>query len=225
MRNRILLFSGGMDSLIAWYYLGKPDALYVNLGHRYNRKEEQACLRISLETGMKIFFDRRLSLADKEMRDANIPLRNLFLCMIASYYVDTDVSEIYLITQKGEMGIPDRDMEFMRMASDLLSKLHNRCITVLTPFKEMYKSDMVNWYLENALPLEILNMTVGCFSDKEGHCGDCGACFRKYVAYKVNGIDPGYKLTDRIIQDYLERIEQYDEHRKSEILRLFGGKK
>ena len=35
----VLLFSGGIDSYVAWHYLSKPQTVYFNLKSRYSNKE------------------------------------------------------------------------------------------------------------------------------------------------------------------------------------------
>ena len=35
----ILLFSGGIDSFVAWHYLNKPKTVYFNLQSRYSLRE------------------------------------------------------------------------------------------------------------------------------------------------------------------------------------------
>ena len=37
--KKILLMSGGLDSLIGWFYLGKPKPIYCKMGHKYEDKE------------------------------------------------------------------------------------------------------------------------------------------------------------------------------------------
>ena len=45
----------------------------------------------------------------------------------------------------------------------------------------------MGWWKEN-LPVELLDLTVSCFSKTRGHCGKCQACLRKALAYTFNGL-------------------------------------
>ena len=99
--KKILLYSGGMDSLIAWIYLDYPETLYVNLNHRYSQKELDCIEKLPpsphlYESNYGLHF---------EDGDAHIPGRNLLLGM---YAAAMGGDEIYLVAQKGEQSIPDR---------------------------------------------------------------------------------------------------------------------
>jgi len=211
----ILLFSGGLDSYIAWHYLKKPTTLYCDLGHRYASQEVEAVRELIPST----IIDTRLNLSDKEERDANIPLRNAFLVMIASYYSE----EIVLVVQKGEMDIPDRSNIFFKGAGRSLTYLHGRKIEVLSPFKRFTKSEIVNWYSEYYWgPNDHLLKTRSCFGAGDKPCGACDACFRRWVAFTNNGIKEEYEkdilLYERIRSHYIPKMlkGEYDKDRTRE---------
>jgi 7-cyano-7-deazaguanine synthase in queuosine biosynthesis len=178
----ILLFSGGLDSYIAWHYLNKPKTLYIDLGHRYAAHELEMVNKLIPST----IIDTRLNLADWEEKDANIPLRNAFLVMIASKYDD----DVVLVVQKGEMNIPDRSMRFFNYYGDWLSYLwgDGRTVTFSTPFFNMTKTDMVRWYISAGLDTEKLISTRSCYSPGDLPCGNCAACFRRWVAFTNNNL-------------------------------------
>lgn len=191
MTKEILLFSGGLDSFIAWYYLNKPECLYINAKHRYAEKELKAVTKLSEVTGMKLYIDNSLDLSKWEKPDAEIPLRNLLFAEIASLY---GADKIWLITQKGETENPsnDRSPEFCKRASNILSVQHGKEITVDSPFWHLTKQQMVKWYLEQNVPISFLYETVSCFSDLtqelNTHCGECSSCFRKWIALAYNNL-------------------------------------
>ena len=117
-----------------------------------------------------------------------------------------------------EMSIPDRTVKFYADSSIILSYLNGRPIRVITPFDSMDKTSMVEWYITTGFDVESLLKTVGCYSDVEGHCGDCGACLRRYVAFRNNGIHPEYELTDRIKKEYLHKLSDYSYVRQERML-------
>lgn len=210
----ILLYSGGADSYIAWEFLHRPKTLYNSLGHRYQEHEMKAIMNTIPDT----IIDKSLYLGIWEHADADIPMRNAFLCMVASYY-DND---IVLVVQKGEMSIPDRSLEFFDLTEKYVSFLHNnKKITVTSPFFNMTKTQMVRWYVEAGLSINKLLRTRSCYSNSELPCGQCGACFRRWVSFTVNGIEE--KMENDILKWeqtplYIEKMKagKYDGERVEE---------
>jgi len=211
----ILLFSGGLDSYIGWHFLHKPKTLYVGLGHRYMTHEIEKVKKLIPDT----VIDTRLNLADWEARDANIPLRNAFLVMIASKY-DKD---IILVVQEGEMSIPDRSPHFFNEFGAWLSFLWDETVTVSTPFFQMTKTEMVRWYLDHDLPAEDLIATRSCYAPTDNPCGNCAACFRRWVAFTNCDLEEEYDQPIKNfdgLQIYLDKLNRgiYEKKRTDETL-------
>jgi 7-cyano-7-deazaguanine synthase in queuosine biosynthesis len=222
----ILLFSGGLDSYIAWHYLKRPRTLYCDLGHRYNYVEKEVVRNLIVTTHI----DGRIELGDMEKEDAEIPLRNAFLLMVASYYDH----EIAIVCQKGEQDIPDRTPQFLESICGLMSTLHGRSVRIINPFSEMTKVDMVDWYKSERLPVEMLYRTWSCYRPRDPdmyeafaddlHCGACSACFRRWVAFACNGLwEEEYRnniLKYEGIEEYLVKMANggYDDQRVGETL-------
>ena len=218
MPKTCLLYSGGVDSLIAWYLLEGPDTLYIDLGHYYSWKELEAIHILPpipkiIESGYGAYYEKE---------DAYIPGRNLLLAM---YAAAEGYDEINLVAQKGEQNIPDRSPEFFDRASEMLSFTFDRQIQVVNPAEDVYKHEMVKWYLDKKLPVSDLLRALSCYSGmcysgEEGrynHCGQCPACLRKYVALKYNGIECEHIFEGDVREwgkeHYLSRLEEYDEER------------
>ncbi len=215
----ILLFSGGLDSFIAYYYLNKPQTLYVDLHHKYAIKEKEAVVELSKLLKMNTIIDSStLDLSKHEEADADIPMRNMFLAMNAAYYGDN----VYVISQRGETSIPDRSPKFFSMASKDISFLMKKPIMVSTPFLKMTKTIMVKWYIENDYSVENLLKTVSCFSSTNGkQCGKCGSCFRRFISLEYNGIHEDYEnnmLEWDQIPIYIKKMKngEYDKQRTLE---------
>lgn len=212
----ILLFSGGLDSFVAWHFLNNPPTLYVGLGHRYMVHEIEMVKKLIPATIMET---NMLNLGAWEKKDANIPLRNAFLVMIASYY-DKDVA---LIVQQGEMEIPDRSVHFFNEFSRILTFLWGEPATVFTPFFSMTKTEMVRWYLDKGLDPGTLISTRSCFSPGDNPCGNCAACFRRWVAFTNCGLEEEYEqpiINYDGIKIYVDKMQRglYDEKRTDETL-------
>ncbi len=217
----ILLFSGGMDSFIAWHYLDKPTNVYFALGHRYERKELVAIINLNDRLDMGTIVDDRINLSDQEQEDAHIPMRNMLLASLAFYYGD----KIWITIQKGEADLPDRSEKFFQRFSKLMRGLNGgKQVQVDSPFWHMTKAGMVKWYVEEGLSVEDLLETVSCYDPElYGPCGNCKACFRRWVALSCNDIEERY-LTDPwktdIAHAYLDRAlaGHYDIQRNREII-------
>lgn len=217
--SKVLLYSGGLDSLIAWYMLDKPETLYVDLKHRYAQKELLSIGNLPIKPIIKIsnyglYFEKP---------NAHIPGRNLLLAMFAA---GLGFDEIYLVAQKGEQNIPDRTPYFFQETSKVLSFHFEKDIQFLNGAPEYYKTEMVEWYISNDLPVEDLLISVSCYSSGEGHCGKCSSCFRKWVSLTLNGVDCDSIFRENIAEwgvgNYLDRLDVYDEYRKNEILKVYG---
>jgi len=213
----ILLFSGGLDSYIAWHYLEKPQTIYVDIGHRYAKFEHDQVIRLVPDT----IIEDRLFLGDWEEPDANIPYRNAFLVLIAAKHAVKDTAPVVvLVVQKGEMDIPDRTHRFMTQMSFMFD------FKVYSPFTEMTKTNMVKWYCDNVHDprYEKLLSTRSCYAETEKPCGQCTACFRRWVALTNNDIVEEYEnpiLEYDKIPVYLEKMLAggYDEQRRMETFR------
>jgi 7-cyano-7-deazaguanine synthase in queuosine biosynthesis len=110
-------------------------------------------------------------------------------------------NKVLLIVQKDEMSIPDRTADFLKSTSEMLSYMYDRPITVRTPFADMDKVDMVQWWMDNKLGTKRLVDAWTCYSPvpisgvpERQHvayreCGDCPACIRKYIALSYCGVE------------------------------------
>jgi 7-cyano-7-deazaguanine synthase in queuosine biosynthesis len=225
--KKVVLFSGGPDALIAWEYLGRPEALYIQHGCRYEHKQLKAVMRIRAlldrETAKKIHISPSyLRLGDFEEEDANLPLRNMYFCMVAT---NLTYEYVWLTVQRGEQSIPDRSPEFLERLSKELSIQMGKCIKVDCIFNHLTKQDMVKWYLDNGHDIELLKSTTSCFHPIHERCGECAACFRRFCAFEYNGIHEKYhkdikKWTG--IQTYIDKMKagKYDKERTQQTLEV-----
>jgi 7-cyano-7-deazaguanine synthase len=221
MNNKeVLLFSGGVDSYIAWYYLGNPNILYVDMGTKFSDMELKAIDRLATATCKVIEMS---FLSEYEKEDADIPARNMYLALRAA---SEGYDKIWMVFQKDETSIPDRTKVFCQMASDLLSYLFQREIIVDSPFWNMDKEEMVRWYISNQFDVEELKKTVSCYNPIDGidPCANCPACFRKFVALSLNGVTEDWYqrlVGSDIVSEYKERAEYgktYSEARNKKTL-------
>ena len=220
--KEMILFSGGPDALIAWEYLKRPTAFYIQHGCKYEEKQLRAVSKLqNMVQSDKIRVRQSvLDLGDIEEEDSFLPMRNMFFVMIVA---GLGFDKIWLALQRGEQSIPDRSAGFTRRMSEELSIQLKRPITVDSPFWQMTKSDMVAWYIEHGHDVGILKETVSCFHPTLDRCGECAACFRRWCAFESNGIHEEY--TNDItkwsgIQEYIKKMQagEYEERRTQQTL-------
>ena len=202
--KKVLLYSGGMDSWLI-SKLWDPDVLlYVDMCTKYSKAE--------IARLPKNVIIEKLDLSKWERPDAIIPLRNLYLIMVATNYGD----EICLGATAGDR-VLDKSFEFAEKASDLLSFLYSkqhwteeRNIKVNLDFKNLTKKELLIKYLNQGGSLaEAANSSFSCYeptldgSGRWSECWQCKPCFRKYVSFKILGHDFGAKV-DRLVKEYLD---------------------
>jgi len=227
MSKDVILFSGGMDCLIGWYYVDKPKAVYFNLNHRYKWKELESIKKLRmLNPEIIIETNEMFDLAKYEHEDAHIPFRNRLLVMGAAMAYP-EAEKIYLVAQKGEQSIPDRSPEFFEDMSALVSKEMERKIEIVNPFPHMTKVTMVEWFMKRVKREDLLKASVGCFDGGSVmHCGACGSCFRRSVAFAANGLELDSMWSDitkwKGIPEYIKNMQagKYELERTEQTLKV-----
>jgi 7-cyano-7-deazaguanine synthase in queuosine biosynthesis len=197
----ILLFSGGIDSFIAWHYLRYPQTVYFDLKTPYSQKEIKVIKKLIPAT----MIDDSLNLSERQHgKNAYIPFRNLYLAMLACHYSDT-----IMIAGVKDDNVSDKNEAIFKEFSHLLSDLENRPIRVLSPFWDMTKAQIVEWYLKHVdYGKEELLQTISCYSnDKGNYCGSCPSCFRKFIALYANGIKMDFH-NQPLMMTYLEKARK-----------------
>jgi len=209
----ILLFSGGIDSYVAYHYLNKPSTLYCNLHTRYTEKELKTVKKLIPST----IIDSSLDLRSREPESAIIPYRNLYLALLANHYSDT----IVIVGLKDDVA-EDKNPTAFKNISALMTSLSKRPIRVMSPFWHLTKAEIVEWFLKNGGTKEQLLDTVSCYSSQDKiFCGKCTACFRKWCALRANNIYDLEFTNDALMKDYYHRALEgchYDRSRNQNII-------
>ena len=181
----VLLYSGGMDSLIIDHLL-KPDVLLnISMNSAYDARERE-----SFPDKEIVFLDNVIDLGRYERDDAIIPNRNAHLVLLASHYGET----IWLGSVYGDRSF-DKDEAFYSHMTTLLDHMwseqhwtEERKFMISSPFKDKTKTQLVYEFLEMDGTEEALLTSYSCYEGDEKHCGHCKACFRKWVALENNAI-------------------------------------
>lgn len=230
LHKEVLCMSGGTDSLIAWYYLNKPTALYFQMGHRYQQKELQAIKNITaIDETMNVDVVDTVTLGYyEEGQNAYIPRRNFIIASIAANYGN----KIYICGIKGDR-VEDKTPEAfktMAYALNFIKKPEEKEIFIESPFWQMTKTEVIKWFLDEVDQAEeLLRASLSCYMPlevSEGQCGACPACFRKWVALENAGIECLDWFENDItkwegIQHYKDNLDLYDSQRQKEIKFIF----
>lgn len=203
----VMLYSGGMDSLIMSHVFNVDVCLYVDVGGQYSAKEIQSC------GDYKKLKIKKLDIGEYELKDSLIlPNRNAYFCLLASHYGET----IYLGATDGDRST-DKDEGFIERMESLLNHMNKpqhwtkgKTYKVLTPFMDQTKTEMVRLYLDTGGSIPKLLNSISCYNPYVKQCGICKPCARKWVALKNNGlgmeaskifpIDPSMYFTDDILK-------------------------
>lgn len=178
-RVKVLLYSGGLDSYIANFFV-KPDIrLYVNLG-TLSSGEEMA----RLDSEVRIVQGPDMGLLERT--DVILPSRNVVLASIGSVYGN----HVYLAASSDDRG-PDKDRDFALKMSDVLNYSERRrggCeVTVWG--EDRMKVETVKAYLDaGGNGRDLAYGSYSCYIGEIQECGICNSCVRKFLALRYNGI-------------------------------------
>lgn len=190
--NIILCFSGGLDSMIAWYYLGKPKCIFFHCS-KYSETELNAVLRINPNT----IISDALNLKTFEYGDnAYIPHRNILFAAIASNYSNN----IVIAGVKDDV-VEDKNSQAFDLMSNTLTSTSKKTIYIDSPFWNFTKSEIVKWFIKYVPDAEeLIKLSTSCYNGQR-FCGKCPSCFRKACSLNDNGIF--YEFTNnKLIKQY-----------------------
>lgn len=204
--KKVLLYSGGMDSWLM-SKLWKPDIkLYVDMKTRYSENE---LARIRKEPDVQVV---EFPLGQWEREDAIIPLRNLYLAMVACNVTGSEDVEILIGATAGDR-VLDKSPEFVNKATDLLSYLYTpqhwipegKKVRVCIDYKQYTKTDLLKMFKEQGGDLEeAFTRSFSCYDPVDGHeCWHCKPCFRKFTAFS----EAGYEFPDDVARTVCSYIK------------------
>lgn len=195
----VLLFSGGMDSLMMNFLLMPDILLFCPHGNKYQERELAAIEKLKPFLHGELVFDKSLTLGQLERDDAIIPARNLYFILVAANYGET----IFFGSVYGDRSL-DKSVKFFDKSSNILSLLYSdqhwceeHFFQVSAPFKKYTKTELLELYLFQKGPVEALFQSYSCYEGEEKPCGICKPCFRKWVALVNNNI----KIPDNYFQN------------------------
>lgn len=205
--QKILLYSGGMDSYLI-DKLWKPDRrIYVDMHTRYSQQEID-CIKKRRNDVEFIDFP----LGQWEREDKIIPLRNLYLPMVICNITGDEDVDICLGATNSDR-VLDKSQEYVEKATDILSYLYQpqwwipegKKVRVNIDYKKYTKEDLLKMYMDQGGDLDkAYNESFSCYEpDEEGNiCHKCKPCFRKFVAFA----SVGYEFPEEVLRKTIPYI-------------------
>lgn len=232
----VLLFSGGMDSVM-FDLLLKPDVLlYVPTGSNYEDIETVKIKQLAedgvIDKDKLIILDDNLNLSIFERDDLIVPNRNAYLVLMASHFGET----IYLGSVYGDRSF-DKDKEFYKLMENLLNHMwqeqhwtEERKFVVTSPFKDTTKTELIKDYISAGGDVQNILNSYSCYRGEPQACGICKPCVRKAVSLLCNDIvvPRGYFESNPMeaswIADVMELMKQgkYRGREDAEFLEALG---
>ena len=188
--KKILLFSGGLDSVCLKYVFSfkNEECLFVRMGTEENKQEE-----LFIDTHYPGVQKIDMPIAAFELFNKIIPYRNYILAFIAANYGN----KIYFGFTAGD-STKDKDFVFKKQVEDSLNYFsidQNKVripgpFSIEMPFKQLTKTEIVADFLNLGFPTKILlHKTYSCYEGGDMPCGKCRSCLRKFVALSLNNLD------------------------------------
>ena len=212
--STVVILSGGLDSsvlLASAVAEGKVvKALSVDYGQRHRLELAHAAKvaahfdvehRVADLRGLRQFMagssqtDDRVSVpqghyADETMRLTVVPNRNMVMLAVAgAWAISLKYGSVSYAAHAGDHAVyPDCREEFAGPLAEALRHADWHCTTIERPFLSVSKADIVRLGAKLEFPFE---MTYSCYEGQPVHCGRCGTCVERRMAFIEAGVpDP-----------------------------------
>lgn len=210
----VVLLSGGMDSVAAFYEAMSQHkvvaAISFDYGAKHNHKElpfaAYHCRKFNIEHRViPLSFVGELFKSDllksggaipdghyeeQTMKSTVVPFRNGIMLSIAAGFAESkDATGLVIAAHAGDHAIyPDCREDFMKAMADAIRLGTYAGIKLLRPFIAMTKADIAS--RGQALGVDFVH-TWSCYKGSTLHCGTCGTCVERREAFLVAGVaDP-----------------------------------
>ncbi|AWR96438.1 7-cyano-7-deazaguanine synthase QueC [Acidianus sulfidivorans JP7] len=217
-KKALVIASGGLDSTVVATKLIRDGydvtLLHFNYHHKAEEKEREAVKKISeylnvplievntdlfkliggttlLKNGGNIVKERKGE-EGAEFAHEWVPARNAIFFTVALAIAESKGFDAIAsgINLEESGAYPDNEMEFVRMFKQLspYATGPNKVVDILMPVGNLVKHEIVKLGIEVGAPL---HLTWSCYEGGEKHCGKCGPCYMRKMAFKINGLkDP-----------------------------------
>jgi 7-cyano-7-deazaguanine synthase in queuosine biosynthesis len=180
--NTIVLLSMGYDSLSTWHLLGRPTAVYFDVGSRYSAPEIDRYQKLRSSFPQLLPVQDMRWLGGQEQDDRWVPLRNLVMTVGAAALGYDDI-----VMSAPADWAPDKRLTFT-LATTLALRVAQPGVRyrVRRPFSHWTKAKLIA-----ATPPKLLEQyAYSCYEGTEPSCGRCAACGRATIAHLAAGREP-----------------------------------
>ncbi|MCC2275455.1 7-cyano-7-deazaguanine synthase QueC [Streptomyces sp. ET3-23] len=215
-RHAVLIFSGGLDSVVTAYVLRERGSsvslISFNYGQRHVKELAHAA-RLADQLGVahdivdltslgrilggSALTDLRVPVPHghyraQTMRSTVVPNRNAIMLEIAAgAAVASGADAVAFGAHSGDHAIyPDCRPEFFNAIEASIKAGNDGHIDpafqLVAPFLELTKADIVREGARLGVPFEL---TWSCYEGGEVHCGACGTCVERREAFAEAGVD------------------------------------
>ena len=203
----LVLLSGGLDSAVSAYYAkGKYSTITCLTFNYYKRleREKQACKKLAAGLGCELIgfpIEGIAEAEDSELVSTSAPgsyiaARNIIFYGIAAHLAERRGIPIIIGGHVGSDAekFGDASRRFFKNLNSCLSlSLITRKVTVVTPFIQNSKTEVVALGIRLGVPFEF---TWSCQTDSGRPCGHCYSCAERQKAFEENSmVDPLQLLT------------------------------
>lgn len=122
-----------------------------------------------------------------------VPARNLIMMSIAIGYAEkNNFTDLYLGANLDEASAyPDNTVDFLDKLNALIpySVQNGKRLQIRRPMVNLMKHEIVKMAIEENAPLDLM---WSCYHDGEFHCGKCGPCTLRKLAFEKNDFEDIY---------------------------------
>lgn len=175
MKDILVLLSGGIDSFACANFLNnknfKIKCLFIDYDQISSKLEKESAIKISkfLNCELNII---EIKNNNKKISDGEIQGRNAFLIYSALLFGIKDEGLISIGIHSGTKYFDCSQLFFERINRDI-NETTNGKIGLVAPFLEWEKPQIIEYFLDSKLPIEI---TYSCERGIKEGCGDCLSC-------------------------------------------------
>lgn len=207
----VLIYSGGLDSTVALYYLREQGhevkALSVDYGQRHSKELDAAqvfCSELEVKHRIADLTSIRGLLggssqtsnnvpvpeghyAEESMKLTVVPNRNMIMLSVAfGWAISLRFDAVAYAAHNGDHAIyPDCRPAFAEKVAEAAALADWHKVKLLSPFIEKTKADIVALGAELGVPMWD---TWSCYKGNALHCGKCGTCVERIEAFELAGI-------------------------------------
>lgn len=184
--NTVVLLSMGYDSLSTWHQLGRPAAVYFDVGSQYTPPEKARYEKLRASFPQLLPVQDLRWLGNKEQSDSWVPLRNLVMTVQAAALGFNDV----VMSAPADWATDKRLMFTLSTTLAMRAAQPGAGYRVRRPFSHWTKARLIA-----ATPPELLEeFAYSCYEGADAPCGRCAACGRAIIAHLAAGREPPTSL-------------------------------